>query len=177
MPTPEFIVNLRERIGHELLWLIGVTGYIEDGRGRILLGRRADTGAWALVSGINEPGEEPAATIVREALEETGVAIVPRELVSVQADRRVITYENGDRVQYLELLFICEVADGAACAHVADEESLEVGWFDRDHLPEPLSETTRERIGLVDTFRSRALQGDAHCLFRVDADQVEGQEG
>ena len=174
MPTPEFIVNLRERIGHELLWLIGVTGYIEDGRGRILLGRRADTGAGALVSGMNEPGEEPAATIVREALEETGVAIVPRELVSVQADRRVITYENGDRVQYLELLFICEVADGAACAHVADEESLEVGWFDRDHLPEPLSETTRERIALVDTFRRRARQGDARCLFRMGADPAEG---
>ena len=174
MPTPEFIVNLRERIGHELLWLIGVTGYIEDECGRILLGRRTDTGAWALVSGINEPGEEPAATIVREALEETGVAIVTRELVSVQADRRVITYENGDRVQYLELLFVCEVADGAACAHVADEESLEVGWFDRDHLPEPLSETTRERIALVDTFRRRARQGDARCLFRMGADPAEG---
>ena len=44
MPTPEFILKLREKIGHDPLWLVGVTAYIEDGDGRILLGRRADNG-------------------------------------------------------------------------------------------------------------------------------------
>lgn len=65
MPTPEFILKLREKIGHDPLWLVGVTAYIEDGDGRILLGRRADNGNWALISGINEPGEEPADTVIR----------------------------------------------------------------------------------------------------------------
>ena len=60
MPTPEFITRLREKIGHAKLWLVGVTGFIRDDAGRVLLGKRTDTGAWALVSGINEPGEEPA---------------------------------------------------------------------------------------------------------------------
>ena len=49
MATPEFILKLREKIGHDPLWLIGVTAFVEDGRGRVLLGRRADTGDWALV--------------------------------------------------------------------------------------------------------------------------------
>ena len=55
MPTPEFVLSLREKIGHDLLWLMGVSGYVEDEQGRVLLGRRSDTGEWAMVYGINEP--------------------------------------------------------------------------------------------------------------------------
>ena len=73
MPTPEFVLSLREKIGHDLLWLMGVSGYVEDEQGRVLLGRRSDTGEWAMVYGINEPGEEPADTVAREVKEETGV--------------------------------------------------------------------------------------------------------
>ena len=60
MPTPEFILELRKKVGHDLLWLMGVSGYVEDEQGRVLLGKRSDTGEWAMVYGINEPGEEPA---------------------------------------------------------------------------------------------------------------------
>ena len=58
MPTPEFILELRKKVGHDLLWLMGVSGYVEDEQGRVLLGRRSDTGEWAMVYGINEPGED-----------------------------------------------------------------------------------------------------------------------
>ena len=53
MPTPEFILELRKKIGHDLLWLMGVSGYVEDEQGRVLLGKRSDTGEWAMVYGIN----------------------------------------------------------------------------------------------------------------------------
>ena len=85
MSTPEFITNLRAKIGNDPLWLTGITAYVEDAQGRILLGKRADTGQWALVYGIVEPAEEPADTCVREALEETGVDIEPVCLVSVKS--------------------------------------------------------------------------------------------
>jgi hypothetical protein len=57
MPTPEFIVELRKKIGHDLLWLPGVTGVVLDADDRVLLVRRADDGRWTLVSGVLEPGE------------------------------------------------------------------------------------------------------------------------
>ena len=79
MPTPEFVLSLREKIGHDLLWLMGVSGYVEDEQGRVLLGRRSDTGEWAMVYGINEPGEEPADTVAREVKEETGVEFTEDE--------------------------------------------------------------------------------------------------
>ena len=60
MATPEFIVSLRQKIGHDQLWLPGVSIVVVDDSGRLLLGRRADSGQWAVVSGIPEPGEQPA---------------------------------------------------------------------------------------------------------------------
>ena len=87
MATPEFVLKLRRKIGHDLLWLMGVSGYVEDERGRVLLGRRSDTGEWAMVYGINEPGEEPADTVAREVKEETGVDVIVTDLVSVKSSR------------------------------------------------------------------------------------------
>ena len=152
MPTPAFILTLREKIGHDLLWLVGVTAYVEDDQGRALLGRRADTGEWALISGTNEPGEEPADTVAREVAEEAGVAAEVMALAGVKAGQHVVTYANGDKTQYLELVFLCRAAAGVD-ARVGDEENLAVGWFAPDALPKPLSASARERLELVARYR------------------------
>ena len=163
MATPEFILRLREKIGHDPLWLIGVTAYVEDVDGRLLLGRRADTGEWALVYGINEPGEEPADTVAREVAEETGVDVVPVALASVKAAERETVYANGDRTQYLDLCFVCWPAEGGRTdPHVADDESLAVGWFSPDALPDPLAASTVERMGRVAAWRAA---GSGAALF------------
>jgi 8-oxo-dGTP pyrophosphatase MutT (NUDIX family) len=44
--------------------------------GRLLLGQRSDNGPWTVVSGIPEPGEQPALAVVREKAEETGIDAV-----------------------------------------------------------------------------------------------------
>ena len=163
MATPEFILSLREKIGNDLLWLVGITAYVEDDEGRVLLGRRSDTGEWALVYGINEPGEEPADTVIREVKEETGVDVVPTALVSVKAGKNITTYANGDRTQYLDLTFACRLAEGGCSVpRVGDDESLEVGWFSPDALPEPLAVTTQVRMGRVRAWRE---QGSGAALF------------
>jgi len=125
MPTPEFVTDLRARIGHDLLWLSTAAGVVLDDNGRVLLGRRADTGIWALPGGIVEPGEEPADAAVREIFEETGVIAVPEALAAVTVSGQ-ITYRNGDVVRYLELLFRCRASGGEA--RVNDTESVEVSW-------------------------------------------------
>lgn len=168
MPTPDFILRMRSKIGHDLLWLMGVTAYVEDDQGRVLLGRRSDTGEWALVYGINEPGEEPAVTVIREVKEETGVDCVPTDLVSVKSSRRVTVYANGDRTMYMDHMFLCQVdPDGNAEPFVGDEESLDVGWFPPDALPSPLAASTVERIGYLRRFRANA---DGRALFSVDGE-------
>ena len=131
MPIPDFILALRRKLGHDLLWLPAVTAVVLDA-GQVLLVRRADNGRWAPVTGILDPGEQPAVCAVREVLEETQVVARVQRMVSVQAHEPV-THANGDRSQYLDLTFRCAYVSGAAA--VGDDESLEVGWFPLDALP------------------------------------------
>lgn len=150
MPIPEFITRLRAQVGTDLLWMPGVTAVVLDGD-RVLLGQRADTGRWALVSGILEPGEQPAVGIAREVAEETGVEVEVVALTSVTAGRE-LTYPNGDRAQYLDLTFWCRPVGGEA--HVADDESLAVGWYDLTDLPADLTPTSRERLQHALAYRA-----------------------
>ncbi|MEU5142956.1 NUDIX domain-containing protein [Streptomyces sp. NPDC021139] len=133
MSTPDFIRDLRASAGHQLLWLPGVTAVVFDDEGRVLLGRRSDNGRWSLIGGIPEPGEQPAACAVREVEEETAVQCVVERLVLVQA-LKPVTYDNGDVCQFMDITFRCRAVGGEA--RVNDDESLEVGWFAVDALPD-----------------------------------------
>ncbi|MCS0603859.1 NUDIX domain-containing protein [Streptomyces sp. LP11] len=133
MATPDFIRALRASIDHQPLWLPGVTALVFDDDGRVLLGRRSDTGKWSVIGGIPEPGEQPAACAVREVFEETAVTCVPERVVLVQA-LKPVTYPNGDVCQYMDITLRCRAVGGEA--RVNDDESLEVGWFPVDALPD-----------------------------------------
>jgi 8-oxo-dGTP pyrophosphatase MutT (NUDIX family) len=133
MATPDFIRTIRASVGHELLWLPGVSAVVLDDEGRVLLNRRTDTRKWSLIGGIPEPGEQPAACAVREVQEETGVHCVVERVLIVQA-LKPVTYDNGDVCQYMDISFRCRAVGGEA--RVNDDESLEVGWFAVDALPE-----------------------------------------
>jgi 8-oxo-dGTP pyrophosphatase MutT (NUDIX family) len=69
MAIPPFIAELRSLVGTRPLWLSAAVAVVLDEEDRILLARRADTGAWALIGGIVDPGEQPADTAVRECYE------------------------------------------------------------------------------------------------------------
>ena len=133
MPTPEFIVSLREKIGHDLLWLPAVTGLVVDEADRVLLVRRADNLRWALVAGFLDPGEQPAVGVVREIFEETGVAVAVERVLSVEATKQV-RYGNGDETVCLDVAFVCRPIGGDA--RVNDDESVDVRWFPIEELPD-----------------------------------------
>ena len=152
MPTPDFILALRERVGSHPLWLTGVTAVVRNSRGEVLLARRVDNGQWALVSGILEPGEQPADGLRREIEEETGVVARIDDLTGVWT-LPPQQYPNGDRAQYLDLCFTATYLSGRA--RVNDDESLDVGWFALDDLPE-MMERSRVRLERALAFRGRA---------------------
>ncbi|MFE5813883.1 NUDIX domain-containing protein [Streptomyces sp. NPDC056479] len=132
MATPDFIRTIRASAGHQLLWLPGVSAVVFDDEGRVLLGQRADNHQWTVISGIPDPGEQPAACAVREVYEETGVECVAERIVLINSGREV-TYPNGDKCQFMDITLRCRAVGGEA--RVNDDESLEVGWFAVDALP------------------------------------------
>lgn len=133
MPAPEYVLKLRKKIGNDPLWVPGVRGVVIDDAGRILLAQRADNRQWALISGMLDPGEQPARGLVREIFEETAVVAEAERVVSVGAVGPV-TYPNGDVCEFLDVVFLCRYVAGEA--RVNDDESLAVGWFGLDELPD-----------------------------------------
>ena len=155
MPIPEFVVELRKRVGRTELWMPAVTAVVRRSD-EVLLVRRADNGRWAPITGILDPGEEPAVGAAREALEETGVTIGVDRLAAITAGHRV-THVNGDLAVYLDHTFACTYVAGEAV--VGDDESVEVGWWPVDALPE-MNPVLVERI-------EAALSGEVLTRFRM----------
>lgn len=154
MATPDFVLALREKIGTAPLWLSGITAVVlRDAPGaggrEVLLVRRSDNGAWTPVTGIIDPGEEPAVAAAREVLEEADVVAEPVRLAWVHSIPE-ITYANGDRSSYLDLCFRFRYVSGTP--HPADGENTEAAWFPLDALPPMSAEmTARLHHALADT--------------------------
>lgn len=142
MPTPEFIVETRKKIGHDLLLLPAVSAVVlrdstDDSPWavpEVLLVKRADNGAWTPVTGICDPGEEPQDTARREVLEETGVNASAVALLAVGSVGPVV-HANGDQASYMSVAMRMEADDPSVEPVVGDDESAEVGWFSIAHMP------------------------------------------
>jgi len=162
MAIPDFVVALRTKIGTAPLWLSGVTAVVlkDD---QLLLVRRADNGAWTPVTGIIDPGEQPADAAVREVVEESGVRVVPERLAGIGVTDLVV-YDNGDESAYLDLTFRMRWTDGDP--YPADGENTEARWFPLDALP-PMSSEMTGRI-------EAALSDRPSALFRYAGGQLEG---
>lgn len=165
MPTPDFVRELRAKIGTDLLPMVGVTGVVRNASGEVLLGKRSDTGEWALPTGIVEPMEQPAHALVREVLEESGVAVRVESLVAVTAMDHEVVYANGDRACFIDIAFVCRAIAGEPAP--ADGENTEVAWFAMDDLP-PLRVSSQERLDLA-----VAYAGTTHFMAPV----AEGDRG
>jgi len=132
MPIPEFVVELRRYVGRAPLWLPAVTAVVIRDR-HVLLVQPSDNHAWTAVTGVVDPGENPADCAVREVLEETGVHVIARRLAWVQVSRPIV-HANGDHAQYLDHVFRMDWAGGEPFP--ADDESVDARWFDLAELPE-----------------------------------------
>ncbi|GGO64207.1 NUDIX hydrolase [Nonomuraea cavernae] len=96
----------------------------------VLLGRRAGTGwadgRWHLPSGHLEPGESVVRAAVREAREELGVGIEPRDLTFAH-----IMHRAPDRV---DLFFVAREWQGEP-RNAEPHKCSEVRWWPLDRLP------------------------------------------
>ncbi len=160
MATPEFVLRLREKVGHEHLWLSGVTMLVFDpSREHCLFVRRADNGAWTPVTGIIDPGEEPATAGKREVLEEAGVECEVLYLASV-GSVGPMTYPNGDRASFLDVTFAAQWTHGDP--HPADGENTEAAWFPVDQPPPLNGRFTRDFAAVL----AQLAEGDHRARFQ-----------
>ena len=130
----------------------------EDSR-EILLMRRSDNRHWGLPGGYVEPGESVVVATAREVREETGYEISVGRLVGVYSDpsTQVIEYDDRRRVQAINLCFTAVA--GAKGAPTTPDETLDVGFFDAEELPQPFVPIHQIRV-------SDAARGSLEVLVR-----------
>lgn len=158
MPIPEFIVELRKKIGHDFLWLSGVTGVVTrelDGQTHVLLIQREDNHEWTPITGVLDPMEEPADAVEREVWEEASVTARVVRLAAVKSGS-LSHHANGDQAAYLDMTFECEWISGEGEPDM--EETVDVQWCTLENLPS-MNPTMELRVRQV-------LEGDGTVFTR-----------
>ena len=125
MPISPYIAELRRHVGSSLLLLPSVMGVIYDAQSRVLLVRQTADGLWSTPGGVLEPNETPAAAVVREVQEETGLEVEIVRLLGVYGGPSfIVNYPNGDRSQYLSAIFECAVRGGSLVSDGDETDQL-----------------------------------------------------
>lgn len=123
---------------------------VEDGKGRLLLGRRAiapHEGMWDTPGGYLDEHEHPLEALRRELLEETGLEIEPEEVIGIFSSQ----YGGGeDAKSIFDVAYRCRLIGGEMAV---SDESLEAGWFSLDDFPRPAFEGERKALA---TLRERS---------------------
>jgi ADP-ribose pyrophosphatase YjhB (NUDIX family) len=101
--------------------------------GEILLVQRAGTGVWLYPTGWADIGYSPSEVAVKEVEEETGIEVDPVALLAVFDGMRL----GFHSIPLYSLIFHCRMLGGALKPHPL--ECLDVGFFARHSLPEPLA--------------------------------------
>jgi ADP-ribose pyrophosphatase YjhB (NUDIX family) len=123
---PEYLRQLRQKVGHDLVFLPSVACVIRDSVDRVLLVRHVE-GWWNLPGGFIEPGETPAEAARRETQEEASVEVELLGLAGVFGGPEFYgAYPNGDEVAWVSIVFNARITRGTV--QPGDEETAEVRW-------------------------------------------------
>ncbi|KAB2389650.1 MULTISPECIES: NUDIX hydrolase [Bacillus cereus group] len=125
--------KIREQLGHELIFMPSVAAVIKNGQGDILF-QYPGGEYWSLPAGAIEPGETPEEAVIREVWEETGLKVQVKKQKGVFGGEEFrYTYANGDKVEYIVVVFECEVTSGKLKS--IDGESLKLQYFSFSEKP------------------------------------------
>lgn len=153
----DYVRQLRQHIGHDLLLMPAVGAVVFDEQGQILLQQRADNGRWSAPVGGMDPYEVPGAAALREVWEETGILAEPVRVLGVYGGPQMHnTHPNGDQTASVLIIFECRALAGTPSADAY--ESIDAKFFPVDEAMMLLAQRWRERMGTV-------LEIHAHAHF------------
>lgn len=137
-----YIMDLRKIVGHRTLLMPCAGAIIGDGKGNVLLQLRKDDNTWATHGGSVELDERVEDAMIREVKEEIGLTILEYTLLKIYSGPEYHNvYPNGDEVSCIDIVYYSHNFEGTIV--LQEDEVIEVKWFNKDSLPENISERTK----------------------------------
>lgn len=135
-----FRMALDDRVSHIPFIQTGSAIIIRNEKGQILLQERTDRNLWGLPGGCQELGEDLRNTAVREAYEETGIKLDPKEIVlidTLSGSLRKNSYPNGDIVYNNTSLYLADIIENEVSLK-GDSETKRLQFFNVEEVPNNL---------------------------------------
>jgi len=140
----DYILQLRQYIGHRPILMVGAAILVLDKQKRLLLMKRSDSGYWGMPGGATEPGELVDEAAKRETLEETNLEIGEMSLFGVFSGPELYyKYPNGDEVYNVTIVYLSRDWRGEV---QLNDEHTEWRWFTVREIPEEISPPIRPVI-------------------------------
>ena len=127
-----FRMALDDRICHIPFIQTGSAIIIRNNKGEILLQERTDRNKWGLPGGCQDLGEDLRVTAVREAFEETGIKLNPKDLIlidTLSGESRKNSYPNKDIVYNNTSLYLADVSAKDISNLKGDSETKRLKFF------------------------------------------------
>lgn len=128
-----YIQWIRNKLGHDLIFLNFAGAIVTNELDEILLQKRRDSNLWGFPGGTMELGESGSETAIREVYEECGIKIKIESLIGIYT-KYFDEYSNGDKAQTITLFFHASFNEGELISE--NEESKEVKFFRMDSIPD-----------------------------------------
>ena len=142
----EYYQFLRQYVGTQPLILPGSVVIIRNETGEVLLQKRLE-GKWGLPGGLMNLGESFEEVAEREVFEEIGLRIHNLKMLHVFSGKEYyVKTPNGDEFYCVTALFTTK--DTTGDLQLDASESLEVRYFNTQHLPENMVGSHRRFIHL-----------------------------
>jgi 8-oxo-dGTP pyrophosphatase MutT (NUDIX family) len=138
-----YIQWIRERVGHERIFLNFAAAFILDDAGRILLQKRGDRHDWGLPGGALELCESAEEAVIREVMEETGLQVKVEAFLGVYT-QYFEEYPNGDQAQTIAIFFICSIPGGELS--IDYDETLDLQFFQPTDAPLLFNQQSRDAL-------------------------------
>ncbi len=133
----DYILQLRQFIGHRPVLLVGAAILVIDDQKRLLLMKRSDNGCWGIPGGSIEPSETLEVAAKRETYEEVNLVVGEIFLFGVfSGPEFYYKYPNGDEVYNVTIVYSSQDWRGEV---KLNEEHTDWRWFAVHEIPDDLS--------------------------------------
>jgi 8-oxo-dGTP pyrophosphatase MutT (NUDIX family) len=137
-----YIMDLRQIVGHRPLLQVGASVIVVDSENRVLLQLRSDNHCWGYAGGSVELDEVVEDAAKRELFEETGLVAEKLDFFGIFSGEDMhYIYPNKDEVSIIDIVYVCTEYTGELQCQKGEVDDLK--FFPIDEIPDNISSANR----------------------------------